>query len=219
MRVGRAPLLARWCLPAVLFLIAACSRGNTPAPGSLPPPVPEVAPAGTRLAPTPAHAGPLDPAVTTDDLDALWARQLMVPVEGITRAVLKDNFTAGRGNSRLHAALDILAPKSTPVLAADDHVIGRLTEGPVGGIVIYASDLDARFVYYYAHLQRYRRGLSVGDRVAKGSVIGYVGTTGNAPPNTPHLHFQVMKRGRGRAWWDGPPINAFSFFALDGLRP
>jgi len=63
------------------------------------------------------------------------------------------------------------------------------------------------------------RGLAVGDRVAKGSVIGYVGTTGNASPKTPHLHFQVMKRGRGRAWWDGPPINPFSFFAFDGIRP
>jgi murein DD-endopeptidase MepM/ murein hydrolase activator NlpD len=74
-------------------------------------------------------------------------------------------------------------------------------------------------VYYYAHLARYRKGLAVGDRVAKGSVIGYVGTTGNAPPDTPHLHFQVMKRAAGRAWWDGPAINPFSFFALDALRP
>jgi murein DD-endopeptidase MepM/ murein hydrolase activator NlpD len=105
------------------------------------------------------------------------------------------------------------------VLAAADHVVGRLFEGPVGGIVIYAYDEDGHFVYYYAHLERYRRGLAIGDRVAKGSVIGYVGTTGNAPANTPHLHFQVMKRGRGRAWWDGPPINPHSFFALDGVRP
>ncbi|MCE2900883.1 MAG: M23 family metallopeptidase [Gemmatimonas sp.] len=177
------------------------------------------APVPARLPPTPAHAGPLDAALGPEDLDALWARQLMIPVDGITRQALQDNFTAGRGNGRIHAALDILAPKSTPVLAADDHVIGRLAEGPVGGIVIYAHDVAQRFVYYYAHLQRYRRGLAVGDRVAKGSVIGYVGTTGNAPPDTPHLHFQVMKRGRGRVWWDGPPINPYSFFALDGIRP
>jgi murein DD-endopeptidase MepM/ murein hydrolase activator NlpD len=74
-------------------------------------------------------------------------------------------------------------------------------------------------VYYYAHLQRYREGLAVGEKVAKGSVIGYVGTSGNAPPDTPHLHFQIMKRGTGRAWWDGPPINPLPFFALDGVRP
>lgn len=181
------------------------------------------APAPTEMKPaigaTPSHAGPRDAAVTDEDLAALWSRQIMIPVEGVTRLRLRDNYAAGRANGRIHGALDILAPQSTPVMAAADHVIGRLFEGKVGGIVIYAYDDEQRFVYYYAHLERYRRGLSVGDRVAKGSVIGYVGTTGNAPKNAPHLHFQVMKRGRGRAWWDGPPINPFSFFAFDGIRP
>ncbi len=142
----------------------------------------------------------------------------MVPVEGIPRGTLRDNYTAARGSS-IHGALDILAPRYTAVVATDDLIIGRLFSGALGGIVIYAYDPDRRFVYYYAHLQRYRKGLAVGDRVAKGSVIGYVGTTGNAPPDTPHLHFQVMKRAEGRAWWDGPAINPISFFALDALRP
>ncbi len=142
----------------------------------------------------------------------------MVPVEGVLRRVVRDDFEAVRSGG-LHRALDLLAPRFTAVLAADDCVIGRLSTGPVGGIVVYATDLTNQFVYYYAHLQRYRRGLAVGDRVAKGSVIGYVGTTGNAPANTPHLHFQVMKRGLGRAWWDGPSINPLLFFASDGVRP
>jgi peptidoglycan LD-endopeptidase LytH len=163
------------------------------------------------------HSGPRHAAVTDADLDALWARQLIVPVEGISRRGLRDNYTARREKG-IHGALDILAPKSTPVLAAADCIIGRLFSGPIGGIVIYAYDPDELFVYYYAHLERYRRGLAVGDRVAKGSVIGYVGTTGNASPDTPHLHFQVMKRGTGRAWWDGPPINPFSFFAEGDAR-
>lgn len=177
--------------------------------------------AETRVAigPTPAHAGPRGEAISEEDLAELWRRQIMIPVEGVSRLTLKDNYTAGRANGRIHGALDILAPRGTPVMAAADHTIGRLFEGPIGGIVIYAYDEAQQFVYYYAHLDRYRRGLAVGDRVAKGSVIGYVGTTGNAPRNTPHLHFQVMKRGRGRAWWDGPPINPFSFFAFDGIRP
>lgn len=174
--------------------------------------------APTASGPTPAHAGPLDARVGADDLDALWQRQLMVPVEGIPRGTLRDNYAAKRGPG-IHGALDIVAPRYTAVVASDDLVIGRLFSGPVGGIVIYAYDAHQRFVYYYAHLQRYRKGLAVGDRVAKGSVIGYVGTTGNAPPNTPHLHFQVMKWVVGRAWWDGPAINPFSFFALDALRP
>jgi murein DD-endopeptidase MepM/ murein hydrolase activator NlpD len=175
-------------------------------------------PALAPLGPRPAHVGPLDPSVSEADLDALWARQLMVPVEGLNRAALRDDFTAKRGTDRIHGALDLLAPRYSAVLAADDCVIGRMFSGPVGGIVIYATALDGQFVYYYAHLHRYAQGLAVGDRVAKGTVIGYVGTTGNAPPDTPHLHFQIMKRGAGRVWWDGPPINPIHFFALDGYR-
>jgi len=142
----------------------------------------------------------------------------MVPVEGMIRRSLRDDFTAKR-DGKIHGALDLLATRFTPVLAADDCVIGRLSTGPIGGIIIYASDLSMRFVYYYAHLQRYRTGLAVGDTVAKGTVIGYVGSTGNAPPDTPHLHFQVMKRGAGRAWWDGPAIDPLPFFVFDGVRP
>jgi murein DD-endopeptidase MepM/ murein hydrolase activator NlpD len=210
---GRGPV---WGV-LVLALATACSRGLTPI---VPPPPPVAAgPAPTTRPPgsTPSHSGPRHAAVTDADLDALWARQLIVPVEGIARRGLRDNYAARREKG-IHGALDILAPKSTPVLAATDCVIGRLFSGPIGGIVIYAYDPDELFVYYYAHLERYRRGLAVGDRVAKGSVIGYVGTTGNASPDTPHLHFQVMKRGAGRAWWDGPPINPFSFFAEGEAR-
>ena len=204
---------------ALFSLVAACSsralrsgeHGSRPGPST-------DGNAAVALGPTPAHAGPLDDRVSADDLDALWQRQLIVPVEGVPRGSLRDNFTAKRAVG-IHGALDILAPRYSAVVASDNLVIGRLFSGPVGGIVIYASDPERRFVYYYAHLERYRKGLAVGDRVAKGSVIGYVGTTGNAPPDTPHLHFQVMKRGVGRAWWDGPAINPFSFFALEALRP
>lgn len=221
------PRLAVLC--GVSLLVIACGGGPVPSP--LPrPPAGEAPPGAARpeapaeatspaLAPTPGHVGPLNAAISEADLDALWARQMMLPVEGIKRSALRDSYTAGRSNGRTHAALDILAPRSTPVLAATDCVIGRLSNGSIGGIVIYAYDPDEQFVYYYAHLERYRRGLKVGDRIAKGSVIGYVGTTGNAPKNTPHLHFQVMKRGAGRAWWDGPPINPISYFASDGDRP
>ncbi len=174
-------------------------------------------PAAAAPTPRPEYHSPRDAAITDEDLDQLWARQIMLPVEGLSRRALRDDFSAKRGD-RIHGALDLLAPRYTAVLAADDCVIGRLFTGPVGGIVIYATDLSDRFVYYYAHLHRYRRGLAVGDTVAKGSVIGYVGTTGNAPPATPHLHFQVMKRGAGRVWWDGPPINPLPFFAADGVR-
>jgi murein DD-endopeptidase MepM/ murein hydrolase activator NlpD len=166
--------------------------------------------------PRPKYIGALDSAVTGADLDSLWAHQIIVPVEGIARRAVRDDYNARRAG-RIHAALDIAAPKTTPVVAADDHIIGRLVNGPVGGTAIYATDPSGQLVFYYAHLDRYRRGLAVGDRVAKGSLIGYVGTSGNAAPNAPHLHFQVMKRGL-RAWWDGPTINPHAFFAPDERR-
>jgi len=164
----------------------------------------------------PAAAGPLEDGVREADLDALWARQLMVPVAGTAPSALRNDYDARRG-ARAHRALDILAPKGTPVLAADDGRIGRLGTTPIGGNIVYATDPAEQFVYYYAHLDRHARGLSVGDRVRKGDLIGYVGTTGNAPSTVPHLHFQVMKRGSGRVWWDGPAINPWPFFVLPGV--
>jgi len=171
-----------------------------------------------RLPPRPEYREPLEPGVDESDLDALWAHRLMVPVHGFTREGLRDTYTAPRSGDRNHRAIDLLSPDGTPVIAADDQVIGRMGETPLGGIILYASDLSVQFVYYYAHLQAYRRGLAVGDTVARGEVIGYVGSTGNASPAEPHLHFQVMKRGTGRAWWDGPPINPYLFFAFDGRK-
>ena len=207
-------------LPMVALLVA-CRHGGRTSPIETAHPVEHSAEAESNRLPTaprPTYLAPLERSVTETDLDALWARQIMVPVEGMPRRKLKDDFAAKRDSGRIHGAIDILAARSTPVLAADDCVIGRMFSGPIGGIVIYASSLDGQFVYYYAHLQQYREGLAVGERVAKGSVIGYVGTTGNAPPDAPHLHFQVMKRGLGRVWWDGPPLNPIFFFAADGSR-
>ncbi len=198
-------------------VMAGCGRAVALAPASAPSPSAAASEGKLRpvLPPRPSPAGPLDASITEDDLEELWVRQMMVPVEGVLRKSLRDNYTAKRAKG-IHGALDIFAPRNTPVVAASDHIIGRLSTGPVGGTVIYATDPEMRFTFYYAHLQRYRRGLAVGDRIAKGSIIGYVGTTGNAPDNLPHLHFQVMKRGT-RAWWDGPAINPFPFFAADGL--
>lgn len=216
-------ILRREFAAALLCLAAACSRQ---APRVTPdgPSREEEARDGRRnrtarkLAPRPEYREPLESGVVESDLDALWAERLMVPVHGFSREGLRDTYTAPRSGDRNHRAIDLLAPAGTPVLATDDQVIGRLGDTPLGGIIIYASDLTAHFVYYYAHLKSYRSGLAVGDTVARGEVIGYVGITGNASPNEPHLHFQVMKRGAGRAWWDGPPINPYIFFAFDGRK-
>ncbi len=206
------------------FGSAACHRGAiSPAPSTAIAPEaasrPVVSYKRVPVEPRPEYSDRLDSAVSQSDLDELWSHELMVPVEGISPRTLRNDFSAPRSGTRgTHGAIDILAGRLTAVLAADDMVIGRMFSGPVGGIVIYASDLSGRFVYYYAHLDRYEPGLKVGDRVPKSTVVGYVGFTGNASSDAPHLHFQIMKRGAGRVWWDGPPINPITFLVLNGVR-
>ena len=148
------------------------------------------------------------------DTDYLHERQLMVPVAGVAPARIPDSFRAGRGD-HVHNALDILAPRGTPVLATDDGRVLRVSSNRLGGLTIYLLDAAERFVYYYAHLDRYRDGLHAGMAVARGEVLGYVGTTGNAPENVPHLHFQAMRYRRDR-YWDGTPVNPKPYLALPG---
>ncbi len=153
-----------------------------------------------------------------DDATYLRGRALMVPVLGVTASSLHDSFLDRRGSSRTHHAVDILAARGTPVLAADDGRVLRMRTNALGGITVYALDAGERFVYYYAHLERYAATLSEGKIVSKGEVIGYVGTTGDAPRNLPHLHFQLMKRPDSARWWDGTPIDPLPFLMLPGAR-
>jgi murein DD-endopeptidase MepM/ murein hydrolase activator NlpD len=153
-----------------------------------------------------------------DDATYLRGRALMVPVLGVTAASLHDSFKDRRGSFRVHHALDILAPRGTPVLAADDGRVLRMRQNALGGITIYAVDAGERFVYYYAHLDHYAATLREGKIVSKGEVIGYVGTTGNAPRNTPHLHLQLMKRPATARWWDGTPIDPLPYLMLPGVK-
>ena len=120
---------------------------------------------------------------------------------------VRDTFESGRSGGRLHHALDILAPRGTPVLAADSGRVLRLSSNSLGGITIYAIDPEGRMVYYYAHLDHYRDALTAGMRLVKGDTIGFVGTTGNAPKNTPHLHFQIMRMPADGKYWAGEPID------------
>lgn len=144
-----------------------------------------------------------------DDVQYLRARQLIIPVIGVEPEELHDDFSAARGGGRRHNAIDILAPYGTPVVAADAGYILRLSRNRAGGIVVYATDPEERVVYYYAHLAGYFEGLSAGKQIAKGDTLGYVGTSGNAPENTPHLHFQIMRMRGGGRYWNGEPFNPY----------
>ncbi len=135
--------------------------------------------------------------------------ELVVPVQGVQPERLVDTFTDARGADRVHDAIDIMAPRGTPVVAVADGTIEKLFDSERGGLTIYQFEPSARYAYYYAHLDRYAAGLVEGRRVRQGEVIGYVGSTGNASPEGPHLHFAVFVLGPERNWWQGVPINPF----------
>jgi murein DD-endopeptidase MepM/ murein hydrolase activator NlpD len=142
------------------------------------------------------------------------SRGMEIPVAGMTVNQLQDTFDEGRNGGRVHRALDILAPRGTPVIAADSGHILRVKFNSLGGNTIYATDPLGRVVYYYAHLEAYRPGLAEGAAVARGDTIGFVGTTGNAPKDTPHLHFQIMRMPPDGKYWDGEAINPYPLFLL-----
>ncbi len=143
------------------------------------------------------------------DVEYLRMRELVVPVAGVRADRIPDTYTAprGRDGSRRHEAIDIMAPRGTPVLSADDGQVLKLRKNAAGGTTIYATDPDERIIYYYAHLDRYHEPIREGMKLAKGDTIGFVGTTGNAPRNVPHLHFQIMRMPADRRWWGGEPID------------
>jgi peptidoglycan LD-endopeptidase LytH len=136
-------------------------------------------------------------------------RDLLIPVEGVGPDQLTRQFGDQRGASRKHEALDILAPRNTPVRAVEDGTIARLFYSKAGGITVYQFDPTATFCYYYAHLERYADGLREGALVRRGQTIGFVGTSGNAPKTTPHLHFAVFRLTEAKRWWEGTPIDPY----------
>jgi peptidoglycan LD-endopeptidase LytH len=149
---------------------------------------------------------PLPPG--SEDVAELRRRRLPIPVEGVHAAVLVSTFHQSR-DGREHEALDILAPRGTAVIAVENGRVAKLYTSVRGGLTIYLFDPSGVYCYYYAHLDHYAAGLHDGQDVARGETIGYVGTTGNAPPNTPHLHFAVFKLGPEKHWWQGTPIDPY----------
>jgi peptidoglycan LD-endopeptidase LytH len=167
------------------------------------------APVGTSGPPAAASEPSPEPAISAAVPADLAERDLEIPVRGVKAEALVRSFDQARGGNRQHEAIDILAPRDTPVVAVEDGRIARLFNSKAGGITIYQFDPAERFCYYYAHLERYADGLAEGQRVKKGQVIGYVGVSGNAPKDTPHLHFAVFRLGPTKRWWEGTPIDPF----------
>ncbi len=149
-----------------------------------------------------------DVSVTGEDVVNLRGRGLVVPVRGILVSALASSFNDARSGHK-HEAIDILAPRGTEVVAVESGRVAKLFSSGAGGLTIYQFDPKEQFVYYYAHLDDYADGVKEGAAVARGQVIGHVGTTGNAPKSTPHLHFAISKLGADHRWWGGTALDPF----------
>ncbi|AYQ30596.1 M23 family peptidase [Polaromonas sp. SP1] len=154
-------------------------------------------------------AAPTGPVTGEADISLLRKRALTLPVQGVNAAQLTDTYSQARAAGTPHEAVDIMAPRGTPVLAVEDGKVLKLFLSKPGGITIYQFDPGSNYAYYYAHLDRYADGITEGASLRKGQVIGYVGSTGNASPDAPHLHFAIFKLGPERQWWRGAPLNPY----------
>jgi murein DD-endopeptidase MepM/ murein hydrolase activator NlpD len=219
----RVPLagLAGFALGAATVLLIVWLYGGgtrTAPPAEAPPPAataPSIsAPAQEQPRPgtppvTPFPAPQTPPPLLARPPADLVQRDLMVPVQGVPRTGLQNTFDDARGQGRVHNAIDIMSPRGTPVMATEAGRIVKLFTSNLGGLTIYQFDPTETYCYYYAHLDHYAPGLKEGDPVAKGQVIAYVGSTGDASPDAPHLHFEITRLHPDKKWWQGDAINPY----------
>lgn len=146
------------------------------------------------------------------------SEKLMIPVVGIKREKLSDTYNDARSDNRIHNAIDIMAPQGTPVVAVADGEIARFFDSKLGGITIYQFSKDRKFIYYYAHLQNRAENLQEKVSVPQGTVIGYVGDTGNAGTGNYHLHFSIIVPTDPQRYWEGENINPYPILK-EGIEP
>jgi murein DD-endopeptidase MepM/ murein hydrolase activator NlpD len=173
-------------------------RSNSPVSPDLATP----APGGITIAPNSIPGSSLPAPTATPE-------NLIIPVTGVRPEQLRDTFAESRSEGRVHDAIDIIAPRGTPVLAAADGTIMRLFQSDRGGTTIYQLSTDKRFVYYYAHLDHYAEGLEAGHFAKQGETIAYVGDTGNAVAGNYHLHFSISVISDPKRYWEGTNINPY----------
>ena len=138
---------------------------------------------------------------------------LVIPVAGVRPEALVDSFDDARGGGRIHGAIDIMAARGTPILAAAGGTVEKLFESRLGGHTLYIRSPDGRLVYYYAHLDHYADGVREGLYVPAGQAIAAVGATGDASVEGPHLHFEIKRMAPGEHWWQGQAINPYPLLA------
>jgi murein DD-endopeptidase MepM/ murein hydrolase activator NlpD len=186
--------MSRFAQHVVVFAVAMLS------------PFPAAPSAHSIDAPVEAHSTPSKPAPK----DAIASLQpLLIPVEGVRADQLTDTFDDARAAGRRHDAIDIMAPKGTRVIAAADGTVVKLFTSVRGGLTVYAFDPSGTVEFYYAHLDSYAPGLAEGAKLRRGDLLGFVGSTGDADPVAPHLHFEIALLGPGKHWWQATDINPY----------
>ena len=166
-----------------------------------------------EIKPLPQYTPPAQHVpVDQDTLLDLEQHKLSLPVQGVNVGNVRNSFNEMRGD-HIHEAVDILAPRDTPVVAVEDGKIAKLFYSVRGGNTIYHFDPTETYCYYYAHLDRYAPDIREGQYIRRGQIIGYVGTSGNAPKDTPHLHFAIFKLNSDKRWWQGTPIDPYPLLA------
>ena len=146
------------------------------------------------------------------DLDALLSGGLLIPVEGVDVVKLRDSFLSQRGKYAQHLAIDIGAPRGTPVLATTDGQIVRISREQRGGKSLYQKDASGKYLLFYCHLSGYAKDSRVGQEIHKGDVIGYVGSTGHVIGGS-HLHFSITRLpADGGNFKAGLAINPYLLF-------
>ena len=184
---------------------------SKPSPSPSPPPDNSESVISTPTQPTPDASTPLpvpaSPVVPAPE--GALPSKLIVPVAGVRPDQLRDTFSESRSEGRVHDAIDIAAPLGTPVLAAADGTVVKLFQSERGGTTIYQLSTDQKFIYYYAHLDRYAEGLTEGRVAKQGETIAYVGDSGNAGAGNYHLHFSIALVSDPKRYWEGLNINPY----------
>jgi len=183
---------------------AAAASHPIQAPHAAPNPLPNA----STLSPSTAQAERLLREPLPSDAPISFPRGLLIPVSGVRPSSLVDDFNEIHNGHR-HEALDIMAARGTPVVAVDEGNVVKLFHSKPGGLTVYQFDDAQTWCFYYAHLNRYAEGLKEGTLLRKGDVLGYVGSSGNASPNAPHLHFTIFKLGQKKRWWQGTAIDPY----------
>lgn len=178
----------------------------SPSQSVSPPVLPEVNSAPKPIEIPAPNATPVQQIL---DAGGVAIDKLVIPVAGIKREQLQDTFTAARSSGRVHDAIDIMAAQNTPVVAAADGEIARFFDSARGGITIYQYSRDKKLIYYYAHLARRAEDLQEHAFVRQGTVIGYVGDTGDAGAGNFHLHFAIWTINDPKHFWDGTNLNPY----------